>query len=125
MAFVALASAAVLPGAGDSIQGIWGVTNSQLTQANGPATGGQPEFRDVCSGNSTRIRRLSGQGKSEGSGEAWRGRKRESGARGTALRSPVLALNKPSSAAAQAAWPAERAEIGSMACAILMGNGNE
>ena len=34
MAFVALASAALFLGAGGSIKGIWGVTNSQLTQAN-------------------------------------------------------------------------------------------
>jgi Flp pilus assembly pilin Flp len=39
MAFVALASAALFLGAGGSIKGIWGVTNSQLTQANSSATG--------------------------------------------------------------------------------------
>jgi Flp pilus assembly pilin Flp len=34
MAFVALASAALFLGAGNSIKGIWSVTNNQLTQAN-------------------------------------------------------------------------------------------
>jgi Flp pilus assembly pilin Flp len=34
MAFVALASAALFLGAGSSIKGIWGATNSQLTAAN-------------------------------------------------------------------------------------------
>lgn len=34
MAFVALASAALFIGAGGSIQGIWGVVNSQLSTAN-------------------------------------------------------------------------------------------
>jgi Flp pilus assembly pilin Flp len=34
MAFVALASAALFLGAGNSIKGIWSSTNSQLTQAN-------------------------------------------------------------------------------------------
>ena len=33
MAFVALASAALFLGAGNSIKGIWSSTNSQLTQA--------------------------------------------------------------------------------------------
>jgi Flp pilus assembly pilin Flp len=34
MAFVALASAALFIGAGNSISGIWGATNTQLTTAN-------------------------------------------------------------------------------------------
>jgi Flp pilus assembly pilin Flp len=34
IAFVALASAAVFLGAGGSIQGIWGTTNTQLGSAN-------------------------------------------------------------------------------------------
>jgi Flp pilus assembly pilin Flp len=34
LAFVALASAAVFIGAGGSISGIWGTTNSQLSNAN-------------------------------------------------------------------------------------------
>jgi Flp pilus assembly pilin Flp len=34
MAFVALASAALFIGAGGSIKGIWGATNSQLAAAN-------------------------------------------------------------------------------------------
>ena len=34
MAFVALASAALFLGAGNSIKGIWSTTNSQLTAAN-------------------------------------------------------------------------------------------
>ena len=34
MAFVALASAALFLGAGGSIKGIWGVTNTQLANAN-------------------------------------------------------------------------------------------
>lgn len=34
MAFVALASAALFIGAGNSIKGIWSVTNSQLVAAN-------------------------------------------------------------------------------------------
>ena len=34
MAFVALASAALFLGAGNSIKGIWTTTNSQLTAAN-------------------------------------------------------------------------------------------
>jgi len=34
MAFVALASAALFIGAGSSIKGIWGATNTQLTAAN-------------------------------------------------------------------------------------------
>ena len=34
MAFVALASAALFPGAGNSIKGIWSTTNSQLVAAN-------------------------------------------------------------------------------------------
>jgi Flp pilus assembly pilin Flp len=34
MAFVALASAALFLGAGNSIKGIWSTTNSQLVQAN-------------------------------------------------------------------------------------------
>jgi len=38
MAFVALASAALFMGAGGSIQGIWSVTNSQLTAANSSAS---------------------------------------------------------------------------------------
>ena len=38
MAFVALASAALFLGAGGSIQGIWTVTNSQLSSANTSAS---------------------------------------------------------------------------------------
>jgi len=34
LAFVALASAALFIGAGGSVQGIWSVTNSQLSAAN-------------------------------------------------------------------------------------------
>jgi len=40
MAFVALASAALFIGAGGSIKGIWGATNTQLVAANVAATGG-------------------------------------------------------------------------------------
>ncbi len=39
MAFVALASAALFIGAGNSIYGIWKTTNSQLTAANSTAGG--------------------------------------------------------------------------------------
>ena len=38
MAFVALASAALFLGAGNSIKGIWTSTNSQLTAANTSAS---------------------------------------------------------------------------------------
>jgi Flp pilus assembly pilin Flp len=38
MAFVALASAALFLGAGNSIKGIWSVTNSQLAAANTSAS---------------------------------------------------------------------------------------
>ena len=38
MAFVALASAALFIGAGKSISGIWGATNTQLTTANTTAS---------------------------------------------------------------------------------------
>jgi Flp pilus assembly pilin Flp len=38
MAFVALASAALFLGAGNSISGIWSTSNSQLVQANGQAS---------------------------------------------------------------------------------------
>ena len=38
MAFVALASAALFIGAGNSIKGIWSVTNSQLAAANTQAS---------------------------------------------------------------------------------------
>ena len=38
MAFVALASAALFLGAGNSIKGIWTTTNSQLTAANSQAS---------------------------------------------------------------------------------------
>lgn len=38
MAFVALASAALFISAGGSINGIWGVSNSQLTAANTAAS---------------------------------------------------------------------------------------
>ena len=38
MAFVALASAALFIGAGSSIKGIWGATNTQLTTANTSAS---------------------------------------------------------------------------------------
>ena len=38
MAFVALASAALFLGAGGSIKGIWTVTNTQLSNANGSAS---------------------------------------------------------------------------------------
>jgi len=37
MAFVDLASAAILPGAGGSISGIWTTCNSQVVAANTPA----------------------------------------------------------------------------------------
>jgi Flp pilus assembly pilin Flp len=38
MAFVALASAALFIGAGGSISGIWGTTNTQLVAANSAAS---------------------------------------------------------------------------------------
>jgi Flp pilus assembly pilin Flp len=38
MAFVALASAALFIGAGGSIKGIWGATNTQLAAANTAAS---------------------------------------------------------------------------------------
>ena len=38
MAFVALASAALFIGAGSSISGIWGASNTQLTAANTTAS---------------------------------------------------------------------------------------
>jgi Flp pilus assembly pilin Flp len=38
MAFVALASAALFLGAGNSIKGIWGATNTQLAAANTSAS---------------------------------------------------------------------------------------
>jgi Flp pilus assembly pilin Flp len=38
LAFVALASAALFIGAGNSVQGIWTVTNSQLLAANTAAS---------------------------------------------------------------------------------------
>jgi Flp pilus assembly pilin Flp len=38
MAFVAMASAALFIGAGDSIKGIWSVTNSQLAAASTSAS---------------------------------------------------------------------------------------
>jgi len=38
MAFVALASAALFLGAGNSIKGIWSTTNSSLVQANSSAS---------------------------------------------------------------------------------------
>jgi Flp pilus assembly pilin Flp len=38
LAFVALASAALFIGAGNSVQGIWSVTNSQLVAANTSAS---------------------------------------------------------------------------------------
>jgi Flp pilus assembly pilin Flp len=38
MAFVALASAALFIGAGNSVKGIWSATNSQLTAANASAS---------------------------------------------------------------------------------------
>jgi Flp pilus assembly pilin Flp len=38
LAFVALASAALFIGAGGSVQGIWSVTNSQLSAANASAS---------------------------------------------------------------------------------------
>ena len=38
LAFVALASAALFIGAGASVQGIWSVTNSQLSAANASAS---------------------------------------------------------------------------------------
>jgi Flp pilus assembly pilin Flp len=38
IAFVALASAALFIGAGSSISGIWGSTNTQLTSANTSAS---------------------------------------------------------------------------------------
>ena len=39
MAFVALASAALFLGAGDSIKGIWSQTATNLTSANAAAAG--------------------------------------------------------------------------------------
>ena len=39
-AFVALASAAIFIGAGGSIEGIWTVSNNQLSSANSAAIGG-------------------------------------------------------------------------------------
>jgi Flp pilus assembly pilin Flp len=38
LAFVALASAALFIGAGNSVQGIWSITNSQLIAANTSAS---------------------------------------------------------------------------------------
>ena len=38
LAFVALASAALFIGAGNSVKGIWSVTNSQLQAANSSAS---------------------------------------------------------------------------------------
>jgi Flp pilus assembly pilin Flp len=38
MAFVALASAALFIGAGGSVKGIWGATNSRLVAANSAAS---------------------------------------------------------------------------------------
>jgi Flp pilus assembly pilin Flp len=38
LAFVALASAALFIGAGDSVKGIWSITNSQLGAANTSAS---------------------------------------------------------------------------------------
>jgi Flp pilus assembly pilin Flp len=38
MAFVALASAALFIGAGNSVKGIWGTTNSQLSNAASTAS---------------------------------------------------------------------------------------
>jgi Flp pilus assembly pilin Flp len=38
LAFVALASAALFIGAGNSVKGIWSTTNSQLTAANSTAS---------------------------------------------------------------------------------------
>jgi Flp pilus assembly pilin Flp len=38
IAFVALASAAIFVGAGSSISGIWGSSNTQLTSANNSAS---------------------------------------------------------------------------------------
>ncbi len=38
IAFVALASAAIFVGAGSSISGIWGNSNTQLTSANNSAS---------------------------------------------------------------------------------------
>jgi Flp pilus assembly pilin Flp len=38
LAFVALASAALFIGAGDSVKGIWTTTNSQLVAANAAAS---------------------------------------------------------------------------------------
>jgi Flp pilus assembly pilin Flp len=38
MAFVALASAALFLGAGNSVKGIWSASNSQLTLANASAS---------------------------------------------------------------------------------------
>jgi Flp pilus assembly pilin Flp len=38
IAFVALASAALFIGAGSSVSGIWGATNTQLTAANTSAS---------------------------------------------------------------------------------------
>ena len=38
LAFVALASAALFIGAGNSVKGIWSITNSQLVAANSSAS---------------------------------------------------------------------------------------
>jgi Flp pilus assembly pilin Flp len=38
LAFVALASAALFIGAGNSVKGIWSVTNTQLSSANASAS---------------------------------------------------------------------------------------
>jgi Flp pilus assembly pilin Flp len=38
LAFVALASAALFIGAGNSVSGIWGITNTQLASANTAAS---------------------------------------------------------------------------------------
>jgi len=38
LAFVALASAALFIGAGNSVKGIWSITNSQLAAANASAS---------------------------------------------------------------------------------------
>lgn len=40
MAFVALASAAILTSTGSSLNGIWGTTSSKLDEANTKASGG-------------------------------------------------------------------------------------
>src|ERR1017187_8921537 len=48
MAFVALASAALFLGAGNSVKGIWSASNSQLTAANASASYPSRACRHSC-----------------------------------------------------------------------------